>query len=94
MYSEVFDWYVTDNSGKMSRESFRHVLRDLGLLEHQPDPAAFVNASFKAADVQQDGALSREAFCAYYATLTTTKARQQLRAHMGLAVEGESHARK
>lgn len=45
-------------------------------------------SSFRTADKSGAGALSLDAFCAYYATLTTSRARQQLRTRMGLAAEG------
>lgn len=59
----------------------------------EKDCNTYVNASFKVADKAGKGKLSFADFSAYYSTLTTTRARQQLRTSMGLAAEGkELHA--
>jgi len=88
-YGAVFDYYDRNCDGVIDAAEYRAVLQDLGLLEGRNDADTFAAASFKAADKAGTGSLSREAFGAVYATLATSRARQQLRTRMGLHAEEE-----
>ena len=51
------------------------------------DADAFLAAQFAAADADRDGAIGPDDFAAYYGGLGVCRARQQLRASMGVEAE-------
>ena len=53
---------------------------------------AFLDAQFLLADADQDGFITVGEFAAYYQSLVTCKARQQLRSSMGLDAERAHHS--
>ena len=55
---------------------------------------AFLAAQFTAADADRDGAIGPDDFAAYYGGLGVCRARQQLRASMGVEAESAQSTAK
>ncbi|MEW5300206.1 MAG: hypothetical protein WDW38_003045 [Sanguina aurantia] len=94
LHRGVFDWYDKDHSGTIDPGELFELIKDLGMIDGKKAAEAelFLTAAFSTADTQRAGALALHEFSCYYATLTTTQARQHIRSTLG--IQGEEDLRQ
>jgi len=85
----VFNSYDRNRSGYLEPAELQACLADLGLLDGKTlgEQDAAMDRWFAAADADRDGRVSFDEFAAFLPTVSTNKARQQLRATLGVEVE-------
>lgn len=94
MVSNMFEWYDSNRNGVIELSELHSILADLGFLDGKTNHEAkeFVREYMKVSDMDGDGVLDHQEFCAVCSTFAMTKARQQLR--MNLGMPAEDHLRK
>ncbi|KAK9820323.1 hypothetical protein WJX72_008971 [[Myrmecia] bisecta] len=88
-YQNVFNTYDKNKSGALELEELRDCLADLGMLDgvKQTELDSVVAQQFMSADLDGDSKISFEEFCQFYQQVSLSKARNDLRAKLGMTAE-------